>query len=1217
MKRRNILLLGISLAGLFGVGLSSIGSLVSNKPLIGMNASDQTYKFLFNKSSNKPVKDGAGSINVLSSLGNSFRFDYSSLSVTEDGWGKLAAGGTLLNPYTSTSNNNAIGKISSISVVFTGNLTIDYGWDDKDGAVNYLRTNHKLTSEDVFGFANEMPNYIRIKATSETTITSITLNYKCGTNTDFNEFFQIKDADSLNLFNELISAGQANLNGRLVNDIDFENATFGGVGTDANRYKGTFDGNGKTISNITIKNTTKGTGLFNHVEGATISNLNIDNVTVNSNDKYIDSSSALVGCCYGGKIDNINIISGTIYGRESTGSVLGCAYPAKTKTTVNNVRNSANVIGQKANGAGGIVGASATGALLDVSNSTNHGSVTNSDYNYAGGIIGLLRKGTATVKPTITNCINYGAVTAKSSIGGIAGLNRGSITNCKVGSTSTINGKVPSSIKNIDGAGGYLIRTNDKGGGAITADEIAKYNYSPIWDPTVTRTAFVGEGSQANPYKIEYAEDLNYLANEVNKGTDLAKKYFSLVTNIDLGSSNWTTIGIYKTSTTYPFKGYFDGKDLKVDGLKITKDSEVTGLFGYVVDAKISNVNLINADITCNKGIQESFAGVLAGKVVRTTVSNVTTNGTIVSKGGTVGGIIGGAFSGGTSSISSCENNVTVTSSMEYAGGIIGGNKETKNQIVNITNCINKGNISSREYAGGITGILRREASTTTKSVIDGCTNYGNIKVNGQTSKEVFYSRCVSGIAGLNRGIVKNANVYEDCTLTAGKTTKLAKECEPSAASNNSPSAICFNDPNIVGEINGYTLIKEDGATSAIVNVKMATGYGRIIKLSDGSYFSTADVTKFSGKTLSSLENGQAIENDFKDKPRDESGNEIEKSTVNPDGDSINIQMANAQPIEYAKGKIAIFYRFNDPYFNNMTGKYSSIRVRISTDNGKTFGKPQILLENITKTADETETQGLYEPFPVLKDDENIELFISCDITSTTNGNDSLIGTNNMQNIIRLPISVSNDTFTAGKAVIINNLKGNINYKRPGMSTIDKLKDDTYIMAIERTNEFGTAVSKYDFSICISYSKDLVNWTTPKEIIMPEITNEFITSNNDYYHCQAPQIGVLDNGKIAVSYMSNENFAGTIYSTESKYASFFRRCEIAISETEVKNSDKPNMVKQDNSFGYGSNIGCQYPGLYVEGNTAYTIERTYTISLNTSNKPTLSNRKTVIKSFAA
>lgn len=278
MKRRNILLLGFSLAGLFGIGLSSLGSLASNKPLIGMNASEQTYKFLFDKSSNKPVKDGNGSLNVLSSLGNSFRFDYSSFLVSEGNWGKLAANGTLLNPYTSTTYNNAIGNISSIKVVFTGDLTIDYGWGGKDGTVNYLRTNHKLTSGVVFGFAAEMPNYIRIKATSETTITSITLNYRCGTNNNFNEAFLITSVQTLKDFAALTKSGQTNLNARLVNDIDFKDETFTGIGNVNNHYKGTFDGNGKTVSNIKIVNKAEGAGLFNYVEGATISNLNIDNI---------------------------------------------------------------------------------------------------------------------------------------------------------------------------------------------------------------------------------------------------------------------------------------------------------------------------------------------------------------------------------------------------------------------------------------------------------------------------------------------------------------------------------------------------------------------------------------------------------------------------------------------------------------------------------------------------------------------------------------------------------------------------------------------------------------------------------------------------------------------------------------------------------------------------------------------------------------------------
>lgn len=427
-----------------------------------MNATDQKFSFLFDKSSNKPVKDGNGSLNVLSSLGNSFRFDYSSFSVTEDSWGKLAAGGTLLNPYTSTSNSNAIGKISSISVVFTGDLTIDYGWDGKDGTVNYLRSNHKLTSGKIFGFVAEMPNYIRIKATSDTTIASITLNYKCGTNTDFNEVFQITSMQTLRDFAALTKSGQTNLNARLVNDIDFKNGTFTGIGNVNNHYKGTFDGNGKTISNIKIINKAKGTGLFNYVEGATISNLTIKNVTVNSSAAYYECTGALIGCAYGVNLNNINVSSGTIYGKNNTASIVGVTYKSTGKTVVNNVQNSASIIAAGGLGVGGLVGTSEGGVLIDISNSINYGSVT-SDNDYVGGIIGLLRTGTSTVKSSVKDCINYGEVKGGKNVGGIAGGNRGSITNCKVGHSSIINTKAPSSIKNISGTGGYLIGANDTG----------------------------------------------------------------------------------------------------------------------------------------------------------------------------------------------------------------------------------------------------------------------------------------------------------------------------------------------------------------------------------------------------------------------------------------------------------------------------------------------------------------------------------------------------------------------------------------------------------------------------------------------------------------------------------------------------------------------------------------------------------------------------------
>lgn len=1190
MKRRNILLLGFSLAGLFGIGLSSLGSLASDKPLIGMNASEQTYKFLFDKSSNKPVKDGNGSLNVLSSLGNSFRFDYSSFLVSEGNWGKLAANGTLLNPYTSTAYNNAIGNISSITVVFTGDLTIDYGWGGKDGTVNYLRTNHKLTSEVVFGFAAEMPNYIRIKATSETTITSITLNYRCGTNNNFNEAFQIKDIQSLKNFAALVKSGQTNLNARLVNDIDFKNATFSGIGTNTNRYKGTFDGNGKTISNIKIVNNTKGTGLFNHVEGATVSNLTIKNVTVNSSTSYYDCTGALIGCAYGVNLNNINISSGTIYGKINTGSIVGTTYKSTGKATINNVQNSASIIATGGLGTGGLIGTSDTGVLVDISNSINYGSVT-SDNEYVGGIIGLLRTGTSTVKSSVKDCINYGEVKGTKNVGGIAGGNRGSITNCKVSSTATINDKAPSSVKNISGTGGYILGANDTKNGAITADEIAKYNYSPIWDPTTTKTAFVGGGTLENPYKIEYAEDLAYLANSVNSNASYnsAKKYYQVITNIDLGGNNWTPIGTLSATIKNSFKGNFDGGNLIIDGLKIEQSLSDIGLFGYANGAKVSNTNLRNVDIKSN-ATGPSYTAALIGRALKSTISNITLEGNINANGKLVGGIIGGNEGSATSTddmistISNCINKMNVTSTDDEVGGIIGGNQYVN--VIHINDCINKGNIVGKNMVGGIIGIVRFDGKTKTQSILDNCSNYGNITVTRTM-------RC-GGIAGYNIGIINRAKVLENCTLTLNGETKLAKDCKANSGFDAVASMVARTAGK--GVINNWSTIAEDESISSINNYT-EWGYGRIIKLSDESYFFTSDLATSSATSLEGLKKTQALtKNDF---IRDKNG--INTTTA--------IQVANAQPIEYENGKVAIFYRAGGTYESSY--KYSSIRVRISTDNGKSFGEPQILMENITSTATEAETQGLYEPLPVLKDDGNIELFISCDITSTVNGNDSLVATNGRQNIIRMPISVSNDTFTAGKAAIIDNLKGSRNYARPGMTTISKLNDGSYIMAMERTNNLDPNTTKIGFTICISYSKDLINWTLPKEIIRPKTTNAVVTEN---YLCQSPCIGVLNNGKIAISYMSNENFQGDNYINGN---SLFRRCEVAFSEKEVKYGDSPTMIKQDNSFGYANNIGCQYPGLYVEGNTAYTIERTYTIAVNDSGNVSLSNKKTVIKPFVA
>lgn len=1178
MKKRNVLLLVLSLGGIIGAAGVATTHLYGNSQTIGTNADDVTYSFVFDKDSNLPNN---GNINVTSSLGNAFLFNLTSFTKADGFWGKLDAGGSLFNPYTKQGNNNAIGNITSIKIVFTGSLTIDYGWNNDGDNVNYLRTNHKLTSNTTFGFAAEMPNYIRINATSETTITSITISYKCVTNTNFNEAFQIYDAASLQNFARLVNAGQTKLNASLTKDIDLSSITsFGGIGTDTIKYSGTFNGNGHKISNLKIKNAAKCTGLFKTIDGAKISDLTLSNVNIDG--KIASGASctgSLVGYSYGGEISNVRVESGTVLGTDITGGIIG--YATIGSTTISNCINYASVTGNQF--VGGIIGSSETKSFVSISNCENNGSVKGSSL-YVGGIIGIMRDTQSTTKSCIDTCKNTGSINGTTRIGGIAGLNRGIVKNCKVSSTSTINGKNPNTYPMLAAAGGYIVGTNDAKNGAIIETELNKLNYSPIWDGTSTNSTLTGEGTSASPYVIEYAEQLAYLSSQVNAKVNQTGKYYTLKTNIDLGSKNWTPIGNFAKDA--PFKGKFSGSNLKIENVTVNQSTFDAGLFGYVNDGSISNLNIENVDINNTNTAIDTYTGGVLGRSVRATVENVSLSGSVTSKGGSVGGIVGGNVSATATlnnNITNCINKANISGGSDAVGGILGST--TTNKAV-IKNCENYGNVKTTgNYSGGIGGIIRLNTADN-KSTVDDCANFGDISA----------STYAASIVGCSRAIVSNSKVLSTATISSSGLS-LAAISAPASGSLSSPSAVAFND-GTNGVINGYSFVNEKGEENTYVAKNLNAAYGRIIKLSDGRYFVSCNVGYSIVSNLSDIKDAalKTYKGDVADYVRDSSGNEV----VDADGSKKAMSIQNAEPFEFANGKIAVFYRA-------ILGNYSSIRARISNDNGETFGNPIILLENIA--SDETNPGGMYEPFPILDSNGNIELFISCDISSSTNGHSKLVTTGGKQNIVRLPLTISNDTFTAGTPEAIIN--GTTVNPRPGMTSVVKLNDGSYAMAMERS--YASSDKKYGFTICLSYSKDLKNWTTPKEIIVPETTNKIVT---DSYSCQAPYIGILEDGRIAISYMSNEFYQGDCYREND---TSYRRSEFALSNTKVSYNSNVTMEKQDsNDFFGASNLASRYSGLYVEGNDVYTLIRRYKVGIaetDGSSKATYSDTRTFINKY--
>ncbi|MFR9535004.1 MAG: hypothetical protein SNG49_09280, partial [Rikenellaceae bacterium] len=207
-----------------------------------------------------------------------------------------------------------------------------------------------------------------------------------------------------------------------------------------------------------------------------------------------------------------------------------------------------------------------------------------------------------------------------------------------------------------------------------------------------------------NTYTITTAEQLAWIAGQVNTGVSFSGMTVLLANNIELTTANvsticnWVPIG----SSSFSFSGTFDGQNHTISGLHINTDATHQGLFGVLGEyAVVQNVGVINTTITAG-----SYVGAIAGSMAATgTIKNVYSDATIVATGLEVyaGGLVG--MSGGTASYPSYIQNSYFTGSVDataqattvYVGGIAG------QSTAYIQNCYNAGTISC---SGGATTAL-------------------------------------------------------------------------------------------------------------------------------------------------------------------------------------------------------------------------------------------------------------------------------------------------------------------------------------------------------------------------------------------------------------------------------------------------------------------------------------------------------------------------------
>ena len=205
--------------------------------------------------------------------------------------------------------------------------------------------------------------------------------------------------------------------------------------------------------------------------------------------------------------------------------------------------------------------------------------------------------------------------------------------------------------------------------------------------PMAIKTAWGGEGdiqkpagagTEAEPYQIGTGAELAWLAQEVNN-TYGSTAQAVLTKDIDLGDEPWTPIG---KSTSYAFKGIFDGAGHVIQGLQIQSNTDAQGLFGYVTDGQIR-------DLTVKGSVKG--ANQVAGLV--------------------------GELRGTQAVIERCVNEADAQGG-NNVGGIVGKISSSKPTV---RECINRGSITANNSAGGIAGYLYYSC------LVDNCYNIGSV----------------------------------------------------------------------------------------------------------------------------------------------------------------------------------------------------------------------------------------------------------------------------------------------------------------------------------------------------------------------------------------------------------------------------------------------------------------------------------------------------------
>lgn len=269
-------------------------------------------------------------------------------------------------------------------------------------------------------------------------------------------YYEIATAAQLKWFADEVNGGSAELNARLVRDIDLSGicseispwTPIGDYSKNAS-FRGTFDGQNHKITGLYLKNNTTDfsnvnnyyKALFGYCDGVTIKNLSVYGEALASSGRYIAGIAGSVHAIYTHRtsiIENCHSYV-TMTGTPTNNMLYGYAgiAAAAKDTIIRNCSNNADITGYQGY-TGGIVAVASNGETT-IENCWNTGNIHlrgwQTEFRGVGGIAGRLEN-----TATVTNCYNTGNISfyyrtqriaqaAGGLVGFVGGIRTSSSTN--------------------------------------------------------------------------------------------------------------------------------------------------------------------------------------------------------------------------------------------------------------------------------------------------------------------------------------------------------------------------------------------------------------------------------------------------------------------------------------------------------------------------------------------------------------------------------------------------------------------------------------------------------------------------------------------------------------------------------------------------------------------------------------------------------------------